>query len=151
MKRTSLIFTLFITLILGANSYAHTGLKSSVPNNNAMLVGSPEVIKLKFMAKVNLVKFEVVSKISGYRVEVNFIPSVTASATFSVAVPELAIGDYQVNWGLLGGDGHQITGSFEFMVQGAGLPMRDHGEMAMPTTTEGEVESSGDQQSHSGQ
>lgn len=137
----------------------HTGLDSSIPADGAMLMESPKTVELDFTADVNLTKFEVVNKMSGAAVEVEFTPSATASSYFSVPVAELAKGHYQVNWALLGGDGHQMTGSFDFMVHGAdmsmmdgsatSMPMRTHGA-DMPSASSSEAESSEDNESHSG-
>ena len=157
MKTISLIIILFTTFILTANVYAHTGLESSVPIDNAMLMESPKAIELNFTEEVHLTKFEVTSKMSGNPVEVDFTPSVTASSNFSLPVPALPMGSYQVNWALLGGDGHQIEGFFGFMVHGEGsMPMMNHGQGDMPMmdhsgmATESETESSKDHESHNG-
>ena len=157
MKKNSLIYTFFITLILTPNLYAHTGLESSIPIDNAMLMESPKVIELNFNEDVHLTKFEVTSKMSGNLVEVDFTPSVTASSNFSLPVPALAVGSYQVIWALLGGDGHQIEGFFGFMVHSEGsMPMMKHGQGDMPMmdhsgmATESETESLKDHESHSG-
>ena len=121
-------------LFLAASSFAHTGLDSSIPTDGAMLMESPKTVELDFTADVNLIKFEIVKKMDGTAVEVDFRPSATANSYFSVPVPELAMGHYQVNWSLLGGDGHQIEGSFNFMVHGEGMPMMDHNSTTSENT-----------------
>ena len=45
MKQLSLIFTLLTALIVATNTHAHTGLESSVPSNNTMLMESLEEIE----------------------------------------------------------------------------------------------------------
>lgn len=133
----SLIGITFAAMAISAS--AHTGLGSSIPANDAMLMESPDAVELNFTADVNLIQFEVLKKMDGSAVEVEFTPSATASSYFSLPVPKLAMGHYQVNWGLLGGDGHKIEGSFEFMVHDSNaMPMAQmgHGQMmdhsAMP-------------------
>lgn len=143
-------------LFLAASSFAHTGLDSSIPTDGAMLMESPKTVELDFTADVNLIKFEIVKKMDGTAVEVDFTPSATANSYFSVPMPELAMGHYQVNWSLLGGDGHQIEGSFDFMVHGEGMPMMDHKDVSMPmmdhsgTTAENTDAPAENHESHSG-
>jgi copper resistance protein C len=122
-----------ITLLaIAAGAFAHTGLESSNPAADAMLMESPRAVELNFTEEVNLTKFEVVNKMGGAAVEVEFTPSLTANSHFSLPVPEMAMGHYQVNWVLLGKDGHKVEGNFDFMVHSGGtMPMTQMGQGQM--------------------
>jgi methionine-rich copper-binding protein CopC len=116
MKQFSLIATFFITFIFAMNTYAHTGLKSSVPTNNAMLMESFDAIELHFSGAVNLIKLELVNKADGEMIDLEFSPVATAATDFSQPLPALKIGNYQVNWTAMGSDGHKMQGNFSFMM-----------------------------------
>jgi len=150
MKYLRLTFTVFFALTFTSAVFAHTDLSSSSPANNAMLMESPDSVELTFSAKVNLTKLEVVNQMSGDAVELSFTPSVTPNSEFSIAMPELSMGNYLVNWALLGSDGHQMTGSFGFMVHGSNMSMMEHGDSAMPSETSSESGSSENHDSHKG-
>lgn len=142
MKKITLSFILFTAFILTANSYAHTGLESSVPNDNAMLMQSLEDIELHFGSAVNLIKLELINKADGQSVDISFTPTTTAAAHFSHPMPALKIGTYQVNWTAMGSDGHKMEGNFSFMMHVDGksdaMPHSNMGQMhdAVPSPAE---------------
>ena len=79
MKQLSLIFTLLTALIVATNTHAHTGLESSVPSNNTMLMESLEEIELHFASEVNLIKLELVDRANGESVSLGFQPAATCT------------------------------------------------------------------------
>lgn len=142
MKQLSLIFTLFITLIVAMNTHAHTGLESSVPSDNAMLMESLEDIELRFSSAVSLIKLELINKADGQLVPIDFTPTTSAAAHFIQSLPALKIGTYQVNWTAMGSDGHKMEGSFSFMAH-----VESNGS-AMAHPPKGEMH--GEESNHSG-
>ena len=94
---------------------AHTGLTSSMPANNAMLMKSPQVIEVTFGTPVRLVSLSIANT-KGEPIETAFKPSMEASGTFSYNLPMLMPSTYKVSWTIMGDDGHKMKGDFSFMV-----------------------------------
>lgn len=156
MKQLSLISTLFIALILTMNTHAHTGLESSVPSNNAMLMESLDKIELRFASEVNLIKLDLVNKEDGQQIPIGYTPTTEAAASFSHPLPGLKIGTYQVNWTAMGADGHKMEGNFSFMMhvdtEGDAMTHSQTSQMHDGTSGHGmsSTESSHDESNHSG-
>ena len=144
MKQLSLIFTLLTALIVATNT---TGLESSVPSNNTMLMESLEEIELHFASEVNLIKLELVDRANGESVSLGFKPTTAAATDFSQPLPALKIGTYQVNWAAMGADGHKMEGDFSFMMH----VESDAGAMMHPDSDQMHgAEASQGESSHSG-
>jgi len=94
---------------------AHTGITSSVPSDNAMLMESPEKIEVAFGDSVRLVSLTVINN-EEEAVDIDFAPSMTPSKTFTYKLPMLAPSTYQVSWIIMGDDAHKMKGDFSFMV-----------------------------------
>ncbi|MFT4788474.1 MAG: methionine-rich copper-binding protein CopC [Paraglaciecola sp.] len=106
---------IIFTAIMSTSVFAHTGLTSSIPANNAMLMKSPEKVKVVFKDEVRLVSLSVLNaKVES--VEIDFAPSMKASETFSYDLPMLMPSNYTVSWTIMGEDGHKMKGDFSFMV-----------------------------------
>lgn len=107
--------TILFAAITSMSAFAHTDLASSVPNNNAMLMESPEEVAVTFEDKVRLVSLTV-SNSKDEPVAIDFAPSMEASETFSYSLPVLMPSTYTVSWTIMGDDGHKMKGDFSFMV-----------------------------------
>ena len=94
---------------------AHTALKSSTPSNNAMLMKSPKMLKVKFGNNVRLVSLSL-ENVKNEEVEFDFSPSMEASKSFNYKLPKLMPSTYIVTWVIMGDDGHKMKGDFSFMV-----------------------------------
>ena len=108
---------LFITtmMLMTSTVFAHTGLKSSTPKDNAMLMASPKKLHLEFTKKVVLVKVNVTDT-KGKQVSIDFKPSMTATTSYDIVLPSLTANTYHVNWVVMGTDSHKMNGNFSFMV-----------------------------------
>ena len=115
---------------------AHTGLKSSLPADGAVLDEVPESIHLVFNGPVRLLRFELLALTSAadatdatdatsatpQRCETDFQPVLAPEAEFQIAVTEAQGGtqeaaetaQFVVNWAAQGADGHTLTGSVRF-------------------------------------
>jgi len=96
-------------------SQAHTGLKTSAPTDGAALEQSPQQLVLNYSGPVRAVKV-VLSSAAGERVDFGFAPSAKANKNFSWQLPQLPAASYQVQWIVVGGDGHKMKGDFDFSV-----------------------------------
>ena len=98
-----------------ATTVAHTGIKSTSPENKAALQEAPESLTLRFKAPVRLMKVTLLDTNEAV-VKTDFKPTAKAAKSFSVDLPELSLGKYQTNWMIMGKDGHKMKGHFVFTV-----------------------------------
>lgn len=104
---------LLLMFALGAS--AHTGLSNSAPADGEVLDHSPDTLLLEFPEPVRLVKVELRSTddaaidLGNYRVS-------GAAASFQIALPPLASASYRVEWVVMGGDSHKMSGVLGFTV-----------------------------------
>ena len=113
------IATAVLGLALTFSASAHISLKQSTPESNAMLMQSPKNLTLTFSGEVRLAKVQL-NDSENQLVDFNFKPSATPNKNFSWSLPNLAQGNYTVKWIALGGDGHKMSGTFNFMLHGKG-------------------------------
>lgn len=112
------IITLLITMT-SLSVLAHTGITSTIPKDNAMLMKSPETIAVTFGDEVRLVNLSILNS-KNEKVDFEFTPSMEASNTFSFDLPQLMPSTYKASWTIMGVDGHKMKGDFSFMVHAAG-------------------------------
>lgn len=93
---------------------AHSMLVSSSPSAGAE-ISAPEELELTFNEPVRLLRVTI-SDADGQPVEFGFSPNPEAAETLSYSLPPLAVGDYTVEWTLIGADGHRVSESFGFRV-----------------------------------
>lgn len=117
MKIFNIAATIF-GLVLSLSVSAHTSLKQSTPAQDAMLMQSPEQLTLTFSGDVRLAKVTLKDS-ANQAVDFDFKPSATANSHFSWDLPSLTAGKYKVDWVILGGDGHKMSGAFNFMLHGS--------------------------------
>ncbi len=107
---------LTVALFYGTVAQPHTGLVHSVPANGASEKNSPADIELVFGAEVRLVDIRL-SDGEGKSVELTTSRMLTPAIRFQIPVPTLAAGNYTVDWVVMGGDSHKMTGGFVFTVE----------------------------------
>lgn len=131
MKRT-LVFTLlfYLTFIQFAN--AHTGLKSSSPQNGEVIQQELNQITLTFETKVEQSSTFELQNSTGEPVIVENIAISENEMVGSLKNP-LKNGEYIVHWNIVGADGHPIEGEFTFSVD---MPVTEE-----PTPSEDQIDS----------
>ncbi|RVU85592.1 hypothetical protein EOL70_06475 [Leucothrix sargassi] len=108
--------TLLVALLgFSAVGQAHTGIKSTSPQNDAVLTSAPETLGLEFKGNVRLFKVTL-SDADKQEIDIGFNPTTKAAKSFSVALPPLAASRYTVDWVSMSKDGHKVTGDFSFEV-----------------------------------
>lgn len=112
------IRTLFITLtfLLGSLALAHTGLRTSAPEDGAILNESPETLSIEFREEVQLVNLTLINA-QGEAVAFGFEAPKEKGLTWSWSLPSLSAGDYKVSWTAMGEDAHNARGEFTFIVK----------------------------------
>jgi methionine-rich copper-binding protein CopC len=115
-KRIFLLSTGILGLVFSMQIFAHAMLESTSPADKAVLSPSPPSINFNFGHKTKLVKVNLISTDQEKSLPVDI--SLPNAKTFSISLPALKPGSYQVNWSSLSGDGHAVTGTFSFTISG---------------------------------
>lgn len=106
---------LVLAALFAGSAAAHTGLKESVPADQAVVNTAPAAIQLVFTAAVSLVRVELLHA-GEHAMDIGFKPVATPTTEFSIPLPPLAPAAYTVNWSVIGADGHTVSNSFAFTV-----------------------------------
>lgn len=105
-----------VLLFFGTVAQSHTGLVDSVPANGASEKRSPPAIELVFGAEVRLVNMKLTDG-EGQPVELTTSRILTPARRFRIPMPALAADNYTVDWVVMGGDSHKMTGRIIFTVE----------------------------------
>lgn len=116
MRRTLLALA---AALAAASAGAHTDIQRTAPADGAALAAAPETLVLEFNEPVRLTAVTVRGA-DGVAHEIDPLPGGFA-ARFEVAAPELAPGDYDVEWRALSQDTHVIDGAFGFTIEAGAL------------------------------
>ncbi len=111
----NLIMMVVFSAVLYSQAVAHTDLKMTIPNNEAILDEVPETVSIYVVKKIWLTKAEMqhetddvieldISKYKGFEKE------------FRLPIEPMGTGIYSISWRALGQDGHPIQGEFMFTV-----------------------------------
>ena len=105
-----------LLLLVPVLAFGHSQLVESIPAANST-VSNPENIVLRFNQNVRLIKFLVTSE-NGDKLETWFKePHEGVWPEYNIPVPNMVIGKFTVDWGVIGQDGHPLTDSFTFKVE----------------------------------
>lgn len=118
----ALVVTASLAVLLLGNSSiagAHNSLDSSAPESGATLAVAPTVVELNFKKDVPLESFS--SALTGPDgTRTPLAGAIGGQATqVNVRLPNLTAGEYSLRWKLVSSDGHAITDTVQFNVQGA--------------------------------
>ena len=108
---------------------AHTGLKTSNPEDGAVVNQAPEELQLTFTAAVALVRLSVTDA-AGKQLELDFTPSTDRVTEYDIPMPAMQMGSLKVEWAAIGADGHTVTGTFAYTVDPAAAADAHHGHGA---------------------
>lgn len=106
------IASLLLTGSSGA--FAHAHLTHSAPAEGAHLAAAPRVLELHFSEGAQLTALWI-QKAGEARQKLAPLPDQPATQ-ISVALPQLAPGQYLVSWRALGSDGHVAPGQLHFSI-----------------------------------
>lgn len=107
------LLLLVIALLVNTVAYAHTGLKSSVPEDQAIVTQIPDTVTLEFHAAVHLLKLQLMNE-KGEELNLDFQPKSEAAVSFTETLPVLTAGNYTVKWVSMSKDTHKVSGEFSF-------------------------------------
>jgi methionine-rich copper-binding protein CopC len=111
-----LLITLLLLMLLPTTAFAHSGLKSSTPNDKEMITKPINEIVMEFNTNIEkLSTFTLLDK-NGQKINIDnmAVEGEKLTGTFKDPLPN---GDYTVNWKIIGEDGHVIERSFTFIVK----------------------------------
>lgn len=118
MKRLIMAFALALapaTAAFAQDGHGDNAEVVSVPPDDAVLAQAPSTIALTFEHAVVLTRVEVHAA-NEVVVPINFRAATAASTTYSIPLPALASGAYEIHWSGTG-DGHAMEGTLHFTVQ----------------------------------
>ncbi len=107
--------SLAIAILSTSTAQAHTALVRSKPTSGAHEQVSPATIELLFGADVRLIDLRLTSD-GGTPIQLEKSRDLVPSQQFTIALPPLGADGYRVDWVVMGGDSHKMTGSFDFTV-----------------------------------
>ena len=93
-------------------AHAHVMLEKSSPANNAVLHETPKSVDLSFAHPTRLVMLKLQKGKDAIPVQLD--GSSAESKTFTIPIPALAPGQYQLIWSALSADGHPMKGTVAF-------------------------------------
>jgi methionine-rich copper-binding protein CopC len=99
---------------VAALAQAHTHLKDAVPAAGSTVKASPDHITLTFSEPARLTALTI-QKEGGEEQKIAALPA-DAAAKVSVPAPKLAPGKYTVNWRVVSGDNHIMSGKLHFTI-----------------------------------
>ena len=100
---------------LSAPVFAHSDINKTIPSDGDVLASAPAVIGLAFADDIRLTRVKLTYGDEALNLDLG---SQTSFRTeYSVPMPAMGSGMYQVEWRGLGTDGHALVGGFEFVVE----------------------------------
>jgi len=100
-------------MLLSAAALAHVHLRDSSPADGSHLSSSPPALVLNFSEAAQLTAVSL--ELPGGAQQKLSVPAGSATR-LSVALPQLAPGDYRVRWRALARDGHVVPGEIHFRI-----------------------------------
>ncbi|GEA11039.1 copper resistance protein CopC [Alteromonas sp. KUL49] len=94
---------------------AHVSVTDTTPEDNAMLMASPENVSLTFSKASRVAKLTMKNS-QGEKLETDFSPTKEAVVNFTLPISKLNPDTYTVDVTFFGEDGHKMKHSFSFMV-----------------------------------
>lgn len=116
MIKKLLVFTFIFFSLFTSSTFAHTGLKSSSPENGEVVKQEIQDITLTFDTKVEQNSKFTLNDSNGNLITIGNIELNENTMGGNLLEP-LKTGDYQLMWNIIGADGHPIEGEFSFSVE----------------------------------
>jgi methionine-rich copper-binding protein CopC len=118
MKRLFLaLVAASLPIASAAPALAHTAVRETSIADNATLSVAPATFTVTFSAATGLASVTLTNA-TGSEIVLDYMPSRTRSAAFTIPLPALAPGAYTISWRAMSGDGHVMPGAVHFTVAG---------------------------------
>lgn len=112
--KPSVALSAFALFLLATGAQAHTHLKQSTPAEGSVVTASPANIVLKFSEAARITALTV-QKDGEAAQKLAPLPT-DATPEVTVPAPKLGAGKYTVNWRVVSGDNHVMSGALHFTV-----------------------------------
>lgn len=114
-KKVSILLLLFVFALFSNQALAHTSPKDSTPKDGEVITDPIQELTLIFGTKVEQTSKINVLNSKGESITLgNFV--IEDDEMWATFLQPLENGDYNVNWTIIGADGHPIDGHFSFNV-----------------------------------
>lgn len=111
----NLVTIVAFSAVLTSQSLAHSDIKMTVPDNEAILGEVPATISIYMTKKIRLVKVEM--QYEDHEIlEIDTSKYKNFETEFTLQIEPMGAGIYSITWRALGQDGHPIKGAFRFTV-----------------------------------
>lgn len=135
MKKIFFLSCIFLLSCM-SNAFAHTHLESSIPHDGEVIQEELKQITLTFGTKIEQGSEFTLQTTDGTSIPVENITVADNQLVGDIANP-LENGDYQVNWSIIGADGHVMEGDFSFTVDApVAEPTEEQNTIEEPATEE---------------
>lgn len=104
-----------VTPALADDSHGDSGEVVSIPADDAVLSEAPRELSLTFEHPVILQRV-VVHGPGHVDIPANFTASAASAANYTIPLPQLATGAYEVHWNATG-EGHDMEGTLHFTIR----------------------------------
>lgn len=111
--------------LISSTAIAHVHLAQTVPPRESEVSMAPDKLSLTFSAEVRLIKLVLINS-QGTAIDFGFKPVVKAAKTVSFPVPALPADEYDVEWTVMGNDGHKMEDSYSFTILSGHSHHADH-------------------------
>ena len=141
MRKLSLLVAISLFSILGhTNAYSHSSVVKTTPQYKSTLRALPEQISIRFSEEPLVISDEVINSITVLNPQGEIISeSVTEVSGKSLIVgitgDQSEKGSYKVRYRMASGDGHVISGNYEFYL---GHPSEKNSETNQESATDGQ-------------
>lgn len=130
MKKGLFMFLISFFLLFTNNAFAHTGLESSVPGNEEIVKEDLQKITLTFETKIEQGSTFTLTNSKNKEIQVQNIEKTDNQLIGILSVP-LENENYNVQWQIIGVDGHIIDGEYNFTVD---VPMTEEEDVKLEET-----------------
>ncbi|SDN10681.1 hypothetical protein SAMN05518871_103310 [Psychrobacillus sp. OK028] len=108
--------TIACVLLFSNSALAHTGLESSTPAQGSTITEKLTEITLKFLTKIEETSTFTLMNSSNEEVDLEGI-TVNENILTGNVTEKVENGAYQINWKIIGADGHPIEGVIDFVLE----------------------------------
>lgn len=108
--------TIACVFLFSNQALAHTGLESSTPTQGSTITEKLNEITLKFLTKIEETSSFTLTNSNNEKVNVEDI-TVSHDLLTGKVTESLENGAYQINWKIIGADGHPMEGVIDFVLE----------------------------------
>ena len=105
-----------LVLVWASIATAHSPLKSTTPENEAIITEAPTEIRLNFGNSIHLTRLTI-THANGEKDKLDLGTYPGFTKRYQIPFEAVGVGKYLIEWRGLGADGHALNGNFSFTVE----------------------------------